>query len=376
MSGQRIVVAMSGGVDSSAVAAMLVDQGYDCIGVTMRTFPTGASPSTRKAHGCCTLQEARDAQRVAAELGIPHYLLNYEDVFQENVIDNFLDEYVSGRTPNPCVRCNQFIKFDALREFATRMEASHVASGHYARINHNRRWRLYKGQDPHKDQSYVLYVLTQEQLAHTMFPLAGLTKAETRETARRLGLHLADKAESYEVCFVPDGDYLKFISTRRPDALRPGPVRHVSGEVLGEHRGIAFHTIGQRRGLGIAAPRPLYVIRIEVASNTLWVGEEEHLHRSRFLVKDANWIAFDRPPDGLLCEARIRYNSPEGPARIHLQPDGRLEVELRSPQRAVAPGQSAVFYQEDEVLGGGIIEKVLDTPAMVGARAAKENGGP
>ncbi len=351
---------MSGGVDSSTVAAMLVADGYDCIGVTMQTYRSQLAPVGGKAHGCCTLDEVRDAQKVAGDLGIPHYLVNYEDVFQQHVIDNFVGEYVAGRTPNPCVRCNQFIKFDVLREFAQRMGASRVASGHYARITFDGRYHLWKGRDPRKDQSYVLYVMTQEQLAHTVFPLADMTKADTRTRARTLGLHLADKHESYEVCFVPDGNYLRFITERRPEAARPGPIRHVDGETLGEHRGIAFYTVGQRRGLGIAATEPLYVVRIDRPANTLWVGGAEHLTRTRFLARTPHWIAFDRLAGSIDVQARIRYNAPEAPARVIPVDGDTVEVELRTPQRAVAPGQAVVFYWDEEVVGGATIDKIVE----------------
>jgi tRNA-specific 2-thiouridylase len=360
--GERIVVAMSGGVDSSVAAALLLKQGYDCVGVTMRTYRESATPAGSKVAGCCSVLEVRDAQKVAAELGIPHYVVNYEEVFKTHVIDNFLDEYVAGRTPNPCVLCNQLIKFDVLREFAGRMGAGRVASGHYARITCDAgigRYRLWKGRDPHKDQSYVLYSLTQEQLAHTLFPLSEVSKTQTRQVAHQLGLHLAGKHESFEVCFVPDGNYRRFITERRPQADRPGPVRHVNGEVLGEHHGVAFYTVGQRRGLGIAAADPLYVVRIDRAANTLWVGGSEDLLKSRFVAIRPHWIPFDRLEAPLQAQARIRYNAPESPARVEPVDEHSIEVELLSPQRAVAPGQAVVFYQGDEVIGGATIDNVL-----------------
>lgn len=359
MSG-RIAVAMSGGVDSSTVASLLVEQGERCVGLTMQTWPaTGHVASSGRARGCCSVGEILDAEHVAARLGIPHYTLNIREDFESTVIDDFVREYAAGRTPNPCVRCNQHIKFALFLDRARALGADRVATGHYARISRDTsrgRWLLHRGVDAAKDQSYVLYTMTQDQLAHTLFPLGVHTKAETRRLAHEAGLRVADKKDSVEICFLPQGNHAHFIAQRVPDAVRPGPITDVSGRVLGEHRGLPYYTIGQRRGLGLSAAEPLYVTRLERGTNTVVVGPAETLQRSRFVASDPNWIAIPSLEVGMDVTAQIRYNSIDLAAQIRPLVHGRIEVCLAAPARAVTPGQAVVFYADDVVIGGATIE--------------------
>lgn len=355
----RVAVAMSGGVDSSVVASMLVEAGVDCVGLTMQVGPEAPrAPLSGKSRGCCTLQEVHDAQRVAWDLGIPHYTLNLREGFETAVISDFVAEYVAGRTPNPCIRCNRHVKFGLLLERARALGAEHVATGHYARIDAGGpggRLRLLKGVAPGKDQSYVLYSLTQEQLDATLFPLGTLDKAATREMAHRAGLCTAEKRDSVEICFIPDGEHAAFIRRRAPEAMRPGPVVHVDGRVLGTHAGLPAYTVGQRKGLGISAPEPLYVVRLDAATNTVVVGPAGALVCSRFEVVECNWVSLPEPREDLEVTVRTRYNGTEAEAMVI--PIGSRTAEVRVPGgvRAVTPGQAAVFYRGDVVIGGGII---------------------
>ena len=350
---------MSGGVDSSVAAALLQSQGYDVIGATMKLWNDPSIVASGAERSCCTLSAVEDARRVAQKLGIPHYVFNLQSAFARDVIDYFTSEYLAGRTPNPCIACNQHLKFGALLQKALELEADFVATGHYAQIDHSEKsgqYSLLKGLDKKKDQSYVLYHLTQYSLAHFLLPLGGLTKPETRKLASDLGFAVANKPESQEICFIPDNDYRRFLQERVPGALQPGPFVSQDGRVLGTHRGFACYTVGQRKGLGIALGRPMFVSAIDPAINTVTLGLESDIFSSGLTARDFNWIA-GAPPAGLLqCAAKIRYSAPECPARVTPLPDGRVEVQFETKQRAITPGQSVVLYDGKCVLGGGIIE--------------------
>lgn len=356
-----VVVAMSGGVDSSVAAALLLEQGYNVIGVTLDLSPEDPSAEVEsRQSACCSLDSVGDARRVADKLGIPHYTLNFRDLFDRTVVQDFLEEYQSGRTPNPCVRCNRFVKFEALLAKARSWGARYMATGHYARIGRSPegRFTLRKALDPAKDQSYALCFLTQGQLAHTLFPLGELAKTQTREIAARLGLVTAEKPESQEICFVP-GDYGEYLRQRTPSVVQPGPIKNRKGELLGTHQGIAFYTVGQRKGLGIAAGQPLYVVEIDPRENTVVVGEREEVYSHGLVAEDLNWVSVAESEGPIRVDARIRYRASEVPAVARMQPDGTMLVEFDEPQRAVSPGQAVVLYRGDVVVAGGTIREAI-----------------
>lgn len=352
----RVLVAMSGGIDSSVVAALLHRAGFQVVGVSMQLFDKrGGDPDGEGR--CCTLDDFQDARRVAQSAGFPHFVLDLEEPFRQSVIEPFISNYLKGRTPNPCITCNQHLKFDVLVRHAEQVSASHVATGHYARILHDASgFHLRTGQDPAKDQSYFLFHLNQGSMAKALFPLGGLHKAEVRQLARELGLHLAEKSESMEICFVSQGRYDAFLESagRAPDSP-PGPIRLRSGRILGTHAGYWRYTIGQRKGLGISHPEPLYVLSVDPATNTVWVGEEAELASTELRATDLSWC-LQIPAAPFRCQAKLRSRSLPAEAWVVPQADGSVEVTFPLSQRAVAPGQAVVFYQEDEVLGGGWIE--------------------
>ncbi|MDP2210461.1 MAG: tRNA 2-thiouridine(34) synthase MnmA [Candidatus Aquicultor sp.] len=360
---KRVVCAMSGGVDSSVAAALLVEAGYEVIGITMNIWPSAkTAEAAERFGGCCSLSDTDDAKNVAHKLGIPHYTFDFREVFREAVIEDFVSEYQRGRTPNPCIRCNQFVKFKALFNKALAVGADFIATGHYAQIELDERtgrFVLKKGRDKRKDQTYVLYSLTQEQLAHTLFPLGALTKEETREKAESLGLSVAQKEESQEICFVPDNDYARFVGEYVPGAEKPGPIYHKDGTVLGAHKGIIHYTIGQRRGLGISWPEPLYVISISEEEGAIIVGTKGDLNRKALVASDVNYISVAALAAPSRVAAKIRYKSPEVPAMLIPLDDTRVRVEFDEPQSAITPGQAVVFYDGDKVVGGGTIEEAL-----------------
>jgi tRNA-specific 2-thiouridylase len=357
---ERIVVGMSGGVDSSVAAALLVEQGYDVVGVTLRVW-AGNDASTDRAFGsCCSPETVADARAVARRLGIPYYLLNTEEEFDRVVIDRFVDAYRAGQTPVPCVACNRDLKFGSLLRRALAWDATAVATGHYARITRDPatgRALLWKGSDPAKDQSDFLWPLTQEQLRAARFPLGHLTKSAVRARARAAGLPVADKPESQEICFIPDGDYRKFLARRSPEALRPGPIVDRDGRRIGMHRGVAAYTIGQRRGLGLAAGRSLYVTDLDAERNVVTVGEARDLDQSTLIARETNFIAGEPSPAPMRVEAKIRHKHEAAAATVCARGDGTAEVTFDAPQRAITPGQSVVFYRGDLVVGGGVIAR-------------------
>ena len=355
---KRVVVAMSGGVDSSVAAALYKEQGHEVIGMTMQIWDYSRfdAPDGETFGTCCSLDDVSDARRVAESLDIPFYVVNFEDYFQEMVIDPFCDDYFNGRTPNPCILCNQVLKFEILMRRAKELQADWLATGHYAQISESDNfYHLQKGLDDQKDQSYFLFTLNQEQMKMVRFPLGGMTKDEVRQHAARFNLRVAEKPESQDICFVPDGDYVRFLEEERGSGALDGDIVHVSGQVLGQHKGIYRYTIGQRKGLGLSWPEPLFVVGIDVDKKQVIVGEKQHLARPEFSVYGTNWSVAD-PTQPFDAHCRIRYRHNEVPARIEPLADNRARVLFASPQDGVTPGQAAVFYSGDEVIGGGWIE--------------------
>lgn len=348
---------MSGGVDSSSAAALLLDQGYDLIGVTFKLWPQDCV--NRAEDKCCGPQAVMDARAVCSKLDIPYYLIDEADEFQKQVINYFAEEYKAGRTPNPCVMCNEKLKFGTMLSRADQLGADLIATGHYARIEHRDDGRvlLRRGHDLRKDQSYFLFSLRQDQLRRVLFPLGELNKSQTRCVAREEGLKTAEKEESQEICFVPDNDYGGFLRKANLVTSHRGNIVDTAGRVLGQHEGIEFYTIGQRKGLGIAVGKPLYVVDLDPEQNLVIVGDPEELDRATFHVERCNWIPFDEPPGEFKAMAKIRYNHKGVGATVFPQSDGRAKIVLDEPQRAVTPGQACVFYQDDLVVGGGWIVK-------------------
>lgn len=352
---KTIVVAMSGGVDSSVVAAMLKEQGHNVIGITLQLYDHGLA--VQKKGACCAGQDIYDAKMVADSLNIPHYVFDYENLFKQQVIDDFADSYIRGETPLPCVKCNQSVKFKDLLAAAKQLGADALATGHYVqKIIKNGKAELHKGASLEKDQSYFLFATTSEQLDYLMFPLGNQTKEETRKLAEKYGLKVANKPDSQDICFVPEGNYKEVISKIRPNSSKIGKFIHVDGYEIGEHKGIIHYTIGQRRGLDIAIGTPLYVIKIDSERNNVYVGPESYLFKKKFSLKGVNWIANDVEPHGAELTVKIRSGSQGSEAKLYHYND-IFEVELLEQQKAVTPGQACVFYQGTRLVGGGWITK-------------------
>jgi len=353
----RIVAAMSGGVDSSVAAGLLVEAGHEVIGLSMQLYDQREGDV--RFGSCCTLDDLHDARRVAGALGIPHYIVNFERQFDDEVIGDFVREYAAGRTPIPCVHCNGELKFSALVERARGLDADQVATGHYARVDWDetsRRHVLRRGVDPAKDQSYFLFTLGEAQLARARFPVGGMAKADVRAHARRLGLPVADKPDSHEICFVPSGDHAAFVERRAPEVRRPGVFTDAEGRVVGRHEGVHRYTVGQRKGLGLSAGVPLYVLGIDAEAGTVTVGPREALDRDRCTASRVNWLSDAVPGAARRVSAQVRYRHRAATARVTALDDARAEIVFDEPQPAVTPGQAVVFYDGDVVVGGGWID--------------------
>ena len=353
----KVVVAMSGGVDSSVVAAMLHSQGYEVIGLTMQLYDQGLTLERKGA--CCAGKDIYDAKEVADTLGFPHYVLNYESVFKQEVMEEFADSYLRGETPIPCVRCNQSVKFRDLYKMAKDLQADALVTGHYVqRVVGKHKAELHRALDPLKDQSYFLFSTTQEQLDYVHFPLGGMRKEQTRELARHYGLEVAEKPDSQDICFVPNGSYAQVIETMRPGASDEGDIVHIDGRVLGRHKGIIHYTRGQRRGLGISSVEPLYVVGLDPVKHRVLVGPEEALGSRTFYIRQINWLGdtlLTQDSDPLSVQVKLRSATVLADATLYPQPNGCGRVELTIPQRAITPGQACVLYQGERVLGGGWI---------------------
>ena len=356
---KKVVIGMSGGVDSSVAAYLLKEQGYDVIGITMQVWPYDAEYEEKEG-GCCSLSTVEDARRVCYKLGIPFHVINFKDIFEKKVIDYFIDEYLEGRTPNPCIACNRYIKFDEFLKKAQDLGADYVATGHYGVIEEkNGRYILRRSFDDKKDQSYVLYNMTQYQLSHTLMPCGSYNKDRIREIAKEIGLEVHNKKDSEEICFIPDDDHGAFIKKNRPGKVKEGNFVDKEGKILGRHKGIVYYTIGQRKGLNISFGHPVYVTDINPLTNEIILGSEEDIFKTKLIAKDMNFIPFDKLEGPMEVEAKIRYSAKFSKARIEPMEDDKVLVTFSEKQRAITKGQSIVFYKEDLVLGGGVIDSIV-----------------
>ncbi len=352
----KVLVAMSGGVDSSVAAKILVDGGNECVGATMKLYANEDAGVVSTGHTCCSLDDVYDARQVALKLGIPYYVFNFKDGFKEKIIDKFISSYLSGKTPNPCIDCNRFMKFDKLFERAEILGCDHIATGHYVRIEkHGDEYVLKKAVDLSKDQSYVLYFLDQEKLSKLIFPLGTLEKTKTRAIAEKNGFVNADKPDSQDICFVPDKKYAEAIKRISGLSPKPGDYVDMNGKVLGKHKGIIYYTLGQHKGLGLGIENKMFVVKIDPETNTVTLGAESDLYSNECLVTDVSFVSKKPPAFPFKCKAKLRYRQEEQPATVY-QCDEGIRLVFDEPQRAITPGQAAVLYDGDVVLGGGIIK--------------------
>lgn len=360
---KRVMIGMSGGVDSSVAAYLLKKQGYEVIGVTMKLWQDDEEYDLiENDGGCCSLAAVEDARAVADKIGIPFYVLNFKDVFKEKVIDYFIDEYLQGRTPNPCIACNKHIKFDDLYRRAMALGCDYVATGHYAKIEKDEetgRYYLVKSVTDKKDQTYALYNLTQEQLEHTLLPIGDYEKDRVREIAKEMGMDVYNKPDSQEICFVKDNDYANYVKRHSKKRIKEGNFVDTKGNILGRHKGIIYYTIGQRKGLGIAFGKPMFVLDIDPKTNTVILGSNDDLFSNELIAKDVNLITVDEITEPIRVEAKIRYSAKPAPATVYNNGKDSIRIVFDEPQRAITKGQSVVMYQGDKVVGGGIIDKSL-----------------
>lgn len=356
---KKVVVGMSGGVDSSVAAYLLKEKGYDVIGITMQVWQKDEEYEEREG-GCCSLSAVNDARRVADKLDIPFYVLNFRDIFKCKVIDYFNNEYLCGRTPNPCIVCNKLIKFDEFLKRARELGADYIATGHYAKLEKlNGRYIIRKSRDDRKDQTYALYSLNQDQLSHTLFPCGDYEKTHIRDIAKEIGLKVYNKKDSEEICFISDNDHGAYIKRNFPDKVKEGNFVDENGNILGRHKGIVYYTIGQRKGLGLSLGRPVFVTGIDPQKNEVVIGNEDEIFKDTLVAKDINLIPFDKLEEPMNVQAKIRYSARPSDAIISMYDEDRVKVVFKNKQRAITRGQSVVFYDGDIVVGGGVIDEIL-----------------
>ncbi|HEY4544594.1 MAG TPA: tRNA 2-thiouridine(34) synthase MnmA [Tissierellaceae bacterium] len=358
---KKVVLGMSGGVDSSVAAYILQQQGYEVIGVTLVQTPHDEVFDEDQG-GCCSISSVFDAKKVASDLNIPHYVINFRGIFERKVVNYFIDEYLEGKTPNPCLMCNKYVRFDKFLDKAKELGADYLATGHYARVEYDEetgRYLLLKSEDDKKDQTYFLHQIKQEQLSQTMFPLGGYKKEEIREIAEKLGMVIHDKPDSEEICFIPDNDHGGYIKRMVPDKVVPGNFIDSKGNILGQHKGIVYYTVGQRKGLGVALGRRVFVQSINPDTNEIVLGDDRALYKNALVAKDLNFISIDKLDSKMEVTTKIRHTNKESNAVIYPIDNDRVKVEFETPQRAIAKGQGVIFYNGDVVVGGGIIEESL-----------------